>query len=95
MLGQRAAAWMKVIYLLPGIIFAGVADVDRLWNFANISVGVCAVPNLIAILSLCGVFFTLMRDYLTGENLYATSITDNTGNYIRSSSRRKNKRDKK
>ena len=74
--------WLKWFYLLPGIVFAGVADVDRVWAFANISVGVCAIPNLIAILALNGVFFVLMRDSLTGKNAFASDIVDARKTYI-------------
>jgi len=68
--GKGSMKVLNWLYLLPGVIFAGVANVDRLWIFANISVGVCAIPNLIAILALSGVFFKLMRDYITNRNAY-------------------------
>jgi len=86
--GKSSVRWLKWIYLLPGIGFAGFADVDRLWVFANIAVGVCALPNLIALLALSGVFFALMKDYLEGRNEYATEITDRTQRYIRKALRR-------
>ena len=82
--GRRAIRYAKWIYLVPGVLFAGVANVDRLWVFANIAVGSCALPNLIAVLALSGAFFTLMRDYLRNENQYATAIVDATGKYVRS-----------
>ena len=65
------------------MLFAGVGNVDRLWVFANLAVGSCAIPNLIAVLALSGAFFTLMRDYLRGENRYATAITDSSREYVR------------
>jgi len=66
-----------------GVIFAGFANVDKLWTFANIAVGACAIPNLIAVLALSGVFIKLMQDYLDGHNKYSTSIIDKTGEYIK------------
>jgi AGCS family alanine or glycine:cation symporter len=81
--GKRSMKILKWLYLLPGVVFAGVANVDRLWVFANISVGVCAIPNLIAILALSGVFFKLMHDYLDNHNKFATAITDESRAYIR------------
>ena len=81
--GPRAIRYLKWIYFLPGIVFAGVTNVDRLWVVANISVGASALPNLIAILLLSGVFFKLMRDYLSGERTYDTAATDGTGRYLR------------
>ena len=89
--GKKAMNYMKWIYLLPGLIFAGVSNVDKLWVFANISVGACAIPNLIAILALSGVFFKLMKDYLTGKNEYATEIVDSLKNYIKTAPSRDSK----
>jgi Na+/alanine symporter len=63
---------------------AGVADVDRLWVFAYIAVAICAIPSLVAVLSLRGVVITLMGDYLTGQRRYATSIIDRSKGYVRS-----------
>lgn len=74
--GPRAMTVLRWLYLVPGIAFAGVADVDRLWAFANIAVGLCALPNLVAVLALSGVFFTLMRDWLSGDFRFTTSFTD-------------------
>jgi AGCS family alanine or glycine:cation symporter len=65
------------------VAFAGVADVDRLWVLANIAVGLCAIPNLIAVLALSGVFLVLMKDCLSGQNRYATAIIDESRAYVR------------
>jgi Na+/alanine symporter len=50
---------------------------------ANISVAASALPNLIALLFLSGVFVTLMKDYLSGDNKYATRIIDRNRQYVR------------
>ncbi len=92
-LGRKAIPTFRWLYLVPGVAFAGVADVDRLWVFANISVGVCALPNLVAVLALSGAFFMLMQDYLRGENRYATDRVDTTRSYVRSALRRDTDRD--
>jgi AGCS family alanine or glycine:cation symporter len=81
--GKRAMAYMKWIYLLPGVIFAGIADVEKLWVFANISVGVCSLPNLVALLALSGAFFKLMKDYLMDKNKFATAIVDSSKTYVK------------
>jgi len=83
MFGKRSMCFFKWFYLLPGVVFAGFADVDKLWVFANIFVASCGIPNVIAVFVLSGVFFTLMRDYLKGTNKYATKIIDETKQYIR------------
>jgi len=81
--GKNAIKYLRWFYLMPGVIFAGIADVDKLWVFANISVGVCSLPNLIAVLALSGAFFKLMKDYLQGRNEYATSIVDSSKKYVK------------
>jgi Na+/alanine symporter len=75
--------FLKWFYFIPAIVFAGVADVDKVWVFANIAVGVCAIPNLVAVLAMSGVFFILMKDYLEGRNHYATEIVDSKRRYIK------------
>jgi Na+/alanine symporter len=82
--GQKAMKFLRWFYLMPGIIFAGVADVDRLWVFANISVGVCSIPNLIAVLLLNGAFFVLMKDLMSKRNEFACRIVDSSKNYVKS-----------
>jgi AGCS family alanine or glycine:cation symporter len=81
--GLKAMKFFKWFYLLPGVIFAGVSNVDKLWVFANISVGFCAIPNLIALVALNGVFFKLMKDFMEGRNEYTTAIVDVTKKYVR------------
>ena len=81
--GARSVRYLRWVYLVPGVLFAGVTNVDRLWVFANLAVGSCALPNLIAVLALSGAFFILMRDYVSGENRYATAITDTSRVYVR------------
>jgi AGCS family alanine or glycine:cation symporter len=80
---KKATKYLKWFYLIPGVIFAGIADVDKLWVFATISVGVCSLPNLVAVLALSGVFFKLMNDYLSGRNIYATKLIDASNNYVK------------
>jgi len=81
--GKRAMTYLKWFYLVPGVIFAGFADVEKLWVFANISVGVCSLPNLVALLALSGAFFKLMRDYIWDKNIYATAVVDSSKTYVK------------
>lgn len=78
LVGERPFKTLRWFYFLPGVLVAGVADVDRLWVFANIAVAVVSIPNLIAMLCLGGVFMTLMRDETSGERRYATALADDT-----------------
>ena len=85
--GKSAFRYIKWIYFLPGVVFAGVENVDQLWALANISVAASALPNLVALLLLSGVFLKLMRDYLSGRMDYATSKIDGTNNHVQTASR--------
>jgi AGCS family alanine or glycine:cation symporter len=87
--GKKSIHYLKWFYLLPGVIFAGVANVNELWVFANISVGVCALPNLVAVLALNGAFFKLMRDFLENRNRYAVFKVDSNRDYVVKASRSK------
>ncbi|MFC1513796.1 alanine/glycine:cation symporter family protein [candidate division KSB1 bacterium] len=87
--GKRSMHFFKWFYLLPGIVFAGVSNVDKLWWFADISVGVCCIPNLIALLALNGVFFKLMTDYLSGKKEYSTANIDISKDYIKKANQTK------
>ena len=83
LVGEGAFRWLRWLYFIPGVLVAGVADVDRLWIFANIAVAVVSIPNLVAMLCLGGVFVTLMRDELSGERRYATAKIDEAGPLLR------------
>jgi AGCS family alanine or glycine:cation symporter len=81
--GETFFRYAKWVYFLPGVAFAGITNVDQLWALANISVAASALPNLVALLVLSGVFVTLMKDYLSGENRFTTKKTDASRQYIR------------
>lgn len=83
LLGENAFRYLKWSYFLPGVVFAGITNTDQLWALANISVAASALPNLVALLLLSGVFITLMKDFLSGEKKYATHITDKNRQYVR------------
>jgi AGCS family alanine or glycine:cation symporter len=84
--GKRVMIYLKWVYLIPGVLFAGIADVEKLWVFANISVGVCSLPNLVALLALSGAFFKLMQDYMMDKNKYGTAVVDSTKAYVKTAS---------
>ena len=81
--GKDAVRWIRWLYFIPPVVFAGVTDVDRIWVFANIAVGVCAIPNLVAVLALSGPFLKLMTDYTSGRNEYAAPVIDESKAYVR------------
>jgi len=81
--GENVFRYVKWVYFLPGVVFAGITNVDQLWALASISVAASALPNLLALLLLSGVFITLMKDYLSGEYRYTTASSDSSRRYIR------------
>ena len=81
--GARAFRYLRWIYFLPGVIFSGITQVDQLWMVADISVAVSALPNLVALVFLSGVFLVLMRDYTSGTMRYTTRYTDGGGDWVR------------
>ena len=81
--GENVFRYVKWIYFLPGVVFAGITNVDQLWALANISVAASALPNLVALLALSGVFLHLMTDYLSGNQRYATQLIDKSRDYVR------------
>ena len=81
--GKRSMEFFKWFYLLPGVVFAGVTNVDKLWLFANITVAVCAIPNMIALVALHRPFLTLMKDFIEKGNQYNTEKIDKTREYVR------------
>jgi len=83
LLGKNVFAYVKWIYFLPGVVLAGATNVDELWSLANISVALSALPNLVALMMLSGVFVTLMKDYLQGEKKYAARTIDVSRQYVR------------
>ncbi|MGB0542527.1 MAG: alanine/glycine:cation symporter family protein [Longimicrobiales bacterium] len=83
LVGDAPFRYLRWIYFLPGVVMAGVADVDRMWLVANIAVAVTAIPNLIATLSLGGVFARLMRDEVSGERAFTTAVIEQTGPTMR------------
>jgi AGCS family alanine or glycine:cation symporter len=76
LVGPRPFRVLRWLYFVPGVVFAGVADVDRLWVLANIAVAAVSIPNLVAMLCLSGVFVALMRDELSGKREYSTANVD-------------------
>ncbi|MDH4048130.1 MAG: sodium:alanine symporter family protein [Gammaproteobacteria bacterium] len=83
LMGENVFRYVKWLYFIPGVVFAGISNVDKLWALANISVAASALPNLVALLLLSGVFITLMKDYMTGEKKYAAAVIDKSRQYIR------------
>jgi AGCS family alanine or glycine:cation symporter len=58
----RGLAFFRLLVLIM-VLFGAVASLPFVWNLADVSMGLMAITNLIAILLLSGVVFRLARDY--------------------------------
>ena len=63
--GRRApiAVLIYRLAVLAMIMIGSVASLGAIWNFADLSMGMMAIINLVAILMLSPVAFSLFRDY--------------------------------
>ena len=91
--GKNSFKYVKWLYFIMPLVFAGYTDVDKLWGgLANTATGLCLLPNLVVLVMLAPVFFTLLKDWESGEKKYATKITDgNTDHYVKLSPNYKEK----
>ncbi|MBI9093409.1 MAG: sodium:alanine symporter family protein [Sphaerochaeta sp.] len=66
--GEKGAKYLKWVYLLPGIIFAG-QGANAVWLFGDLACGIMGIPNLIGLLLLSKVFMELYQDFIKKEGL--------------------------
>lgn len=57
--------WLYVISLFVG----AVVQLEFVWNFSDITLGLMALPNLIAIVALSGVVVSLTKDYFSRKHI--------------------------
>jgi Na+/alanine symporter len=66
--GSRAIKpyrWLYVIALVVG----AVVQLEFVWNFSDITLGLMALPNLIALIALSGVVISLTKDYFSRKHI--------------------------
>lgn len=66
--GKKAVPYMKWLYLIPGIVFAG-QGANAVWLFGDLACGIMGIPNLIGLIFLSRVFLDLYRDFIKKEGL--------------------------
>jgi AGCS family alanine or glycine:cation symporter len=71
--GKKAVKVFKWLYLIPPFIAAG-KSVESVWLVVDIAAGIVAIPNLIAMLLLSGVFVKLFKEYIAKEELGIGSL---------------------
>ena len=57
--------WLYVISLFVG----AVVQLEFVWNFSDITLGLMALPNLIALIALSGVVISLTKDYFSRKHI--------------------------
>ena len=57
--------WLYVISLFVG----AVVQLEFVWNFSDITLGLMALPNLIALIALSGVVISLTKDYFSRKHV--------------------------
>lgn len=61
--GDKAVKYMRVIYFLIPIA-AILLEVEQVWSLVDLTIGFLIIPNMIALIILCPVFFKLFRSYI-------------------------------
>ena len=66
--GRKSVLPYKIVYLI--MVFVGaVFSIDLIWNFADITNGLMAIPNLIALILLSGIVAAETKKYLKNNNI--------------------------
>ena len=66
--GRKSVLPYKIVYLF--MVFVGaVFSIDLIWNFSDITNGLMAIPNLIALILLSGVVAAETKKYLKNNNI--------------------------
>ncbi len=66
--GRRAILTYRWVYVIA--LFVGaVVQLEFVWNFSDITLGLMALPNLIALIALSGVVISLTKDYFSRKHV--------------------------
>ena len=66
--GPRAIPPYRWIYVIA--LFVGaIVQMEFVWNFSDITLGLMALPNLVAIIALSGVVISLTKDYFSRKHV--------------------------
>ena len=77
---------MIFLFLVLGMVFVGaIASLPAIWNFADLSMGLMALVNLVAILMLSPVALRILRDYerQVKEGKTGDQIKFNPDNFVK------------
>ena len=66
--GSKAIMPYRCVYVVA--LFVGaMVQLEFVWNFSDITLGLMAIPNLIAIIALSGVVISLTKDYFSRKHV--------------------------
>jgi Na+/alanine symporter len=66
--GRRAIKPYRWVYVIA--LFVGaMVQLEFVWNFSDITLGLMALPNLIALIALSGVVISLTKDYFSRKHI--------------------------
>ena len=66
--GRRAILPYRWVYVIA--LFVGaMVQLEFVWNFSDITLGLMALPNLIALIALSGVVISLTKDYFSRKHI--------------------------
>ncbi|MDP6923148.1 MAG: amino acid carrier protein [Candidatus Scalindua sp.] len=66
--GRRAIMPYRCVYVVA--LFVGaMVQLEFVWNFSDITLGLMAIPNLIAIIALSSVVISLTKDYFSRKHI--------------------------
>ena len=66
--GRRAIKPYRWVYVIA--LFVGaMVQLEFVWNFSDITLGLMALPNLIALIALSGVVISLTKDYFSRKHV--------------------------
>ncbi|MFV1975793.1 MAG: alanine/glycine:cation symporter family protein [Candidatus Scalindua sp.] len=66
--GSRAILPYRCVYV-AALFVGAMVQLEFVWNFSDITLGLMAIPNLIAIIALSGVVISLTKDYFSRKHV--------------------------
>ncbi len=60
--GEKAEKILKWFYFVPPLISVTM-PIEAIWTMADMATGFLVIPNMIALVSLSGIFIKLFKDF--------------------------------
>jgi len=73
--GDRVVMPYRVLFCV--MIFVGaVLELETVWTFGDLALGIMAIPNLIALIALSGMLKKITNEYYSKEHVPFSNIND-------------------